>query len=348
MQDAADHDDVVERVGRQQRTGRLEHDAAARGYRLRATRHDGPLHVGRPAAIAFVGRQAQVVDEHGKRREREWCARTIPTRSGGRDCAPAQDPYCCSHLSGALNAHSIRRFPPRQLYSTNPSEDARRKCGAHITCFRTIRWQTVTPELDAGNASLNVLFRKAVEGAMARSRALSGARPATGRLISEERRVVRGCSARSGSWHPAACVPAAGGPTSAAPVCADCGLLCVQVLACSGAENPRGGCARDDAAAGDAGRGSVPARVAVGLRSVGHPALQTLESCVRRVLRASHGRLHPLSAPAAPTCFARATQLRVTQCHGDARQVAGLAQRRIPALLIEQLLDVCEVARQHA
>ena len=37
----------------------------------RNARHDRPLHVHRAAAVAFVGGQAQVIDEYRERRQRE-------------------------------------------------------------------------------------------------------------------------------------------------------------------------------------------------------------------------------------------------------------------------------------
>ncbi len=71
MQDPADHHYVVERLGCEQRAGRLDQHAAARRHRLRTARHDRPLHVQRAAAVAFVSGEPQVVDEHGERRQSE-------------------------------------------------------------------------------------------------------------------------------------------------------------------------------------------------------------------------------------------------------------------------------------
>jgi hypothetical protein len=57
-------------------------------------------------------------------------------------------------------------------------------------------------------------------------------------------------------------------------------------------------------------------------------------------------RPYPLLAPLADF-LAGAAQLRIAQCDRDAGQIAGFAQRRIPALLIEQLLDIGKVAGEH-
>ena len=57
-------------------------------------------------------------------------------------------------------------------------------------------------------------------------------------------------------------------------------------------------------------------------------------------------RFQPLPAPHADG-LAGAAQLRVTQRHGDARQLAGFAERRVPTLLLEELLNIDEVAREH-
>jgi hypothetical protein len=45
--------------------------------------------------------------------------------------------------------------------------------------------------------------------------------------------------------------------------------------------------------------------------------------------------------------LAGTAQLRVGECDRDARQIEGFAQRRVAVLLIEQLLDVGEVPREH-
>ena len=71
MENSADDDEVIEGVGRQQRTGGLQQHAAACGYRLRAARHDRPLHVQRTTAVALIGGQPQVVDKHGESGQRE-------------------------------------------------------------------------------------------------------------------------------------------------------------------------------------------------------------------------------------------------------------------------------------
>ena len=71
VQDPADHHHVVERIGRQQRAGRLEHHAAARRHGFGAARHDRPLHVQRAAAVTLVGGEAQVIDEYSKCGESE-------------------------------------------------------------------------------------------------------------------------------------------------------------------------------------------------------------------------------------------------------------------------------------
>jgi hypothetical protein len=71
VQDAADHDHVVERLGRKQCMGGLQHHTATCRHRLGAARHDRPLHVQRSAAVALIGGESQMIDEHGERRERE-------------------------------------------------------------------------------------------------------------------------------------------------------------------------------------------------------------------------------------------------------------------------------------
>ena len=45
--------------------------------------------------------------------------------------------------------------------------------------------------------------------------------------------------------------------------------------------------------------------------------------------------------------LAGTAKLRVGECDRDARQIEGFAQRRVAVLLIEQLLDVGEVPREH-
>ena len=71
VQQAADDHDIVERLRGQQGARRLNQYAAAGGDGFRAAGHDRPLHVQRTAAIAFIGRQPQVIDEHGERGQRE-------------------------------------------------------------------------------------------------------------------------------------------------------------------------------------------------------------------------------------------------------------------------------------
>ena len=64
-------------------------------------------------------------------------------------------------------------------------------------------------------------------------------------------------------------------------------------------------------------------------------------------IRRIRQRRNPLAAPYADR-IARAAQLRIAQGHRNTRQVARFAQRGVPALLIEQLFDVGEIAREHA
>jgi hypothetical protein len=66
MQDSADHHQVIERLGSQQVAGGLDRDAAAGANRLAAAGHYRPVYVQRPAAIAFVGREPQVIDEYSE------------------------------------------------------------------------------------------------------------------------------------------------------------------------------------------------------------------------------------------------------------------------------------------
>ena len=71
VEEAADHDDIVEGFGGQ-KTGRgLDHHPTTRRHRLLATRHDRPLHVQGPAAIAFVGSESEMINEDREGGERE-------------------------------------------------------------------------------------------------------------------------------------------------------------------------------------------------------------------------------------------------------------------------------------
>src|SRR5579864_1814116 len=58
-------------------------------------------------------------------------------------------------------------------------------------------------------------------------------------------------------------------------------------------------------------------------------------------------RLNPLLTPV-PDLLTRGAQLRIGERHGNSGQIGGFAQRRIPALLIEHLLDVGQVGRDHS
>ena len=71
VEEAADDDDVVEQVGRQQRTRRLDQHPAAGRDCICPTGHDGPLHVHGPAAVTLVGRQTQMINEDRERRQGE-------------------------------------------------------------------------------------------------------------------------------------------------------------------------------------------------------------------------------------------------------------------------------------
>jgi len=71
MQDAADHDQIVQFAPRQEAAGRLDHHVAAGADGFGAVGHDRPGDMQWPAAIAFIGRQAQVINEHRERGQRE-------------------------------------------------------------------------------------------------------------------------------------------------------------------------------------------------------------------------------------------------------------------------------------
>ena len=71
MQDAADHDDIVEMLGVLEAAGARDGDAAAGAGRLRPRRHDRPAAQDLAAAVALVGREAELVDEEREGRKRE-------------------------------------------------------------------------------------------------------------------------------------------------------------------------------------------------------------------------------------------------------------------------------------
>ena len=89
VQDSADDDHVVEQIGGEQCARRLEQHATARRHRLRPARHDRPLHVQRTTAIALIGGETQVVDEHRKRRQSEMMRQDHPDAQ--RRARPALD-----------------------------------------------------------------------------------------------------------------------------------------------------------------------------------------------------------------------------------------------------------------
>ena len=66
MQHAADHNDIIEFVWIQKAAGWAGHDAAAGAHGVRAAGHDRPLRTHRTAAVAIIGRKAQMVDKQGK------------------------------------------------------------------------------------------------------------------------------------------------------------------------------------------------------------------------------------------------------------------------------------------
>ncbi len=68
VEDPSNDHDIVEQLGLDEAARRLDEHTAARGHRALSACHDRPLHVQRPAAVAFVGREPQVVDEDRKRR----------------------------------------------------------------------------------------------------------------------------------------------------------------------------------------------------------------------------------------------------------------------------------------
>jgi hypothetical protein len=68
---AADHDDVVEAPWIAEPLLRLDRDPAAGGNRGQVGRDDGPVAQDRAAAVAFVGREPEHVDEIGEGAQRE-------------------------------------------------------------------------------------------------------------------------------------------------------------------------------------------------------------------------------------------------------------------------------------
>jgi len=76
------------------------------------------------------------------------------------------------------------------------------------------------------------------------------------------------------------------------------------------------------------------------------PASEVLEiKSVSVAFRA--GRADPVAAPALHL-LAVAEKRGVGKRNRDRGKVAGFAQRGVPAMLVQQLLDVAQVARQHS
>ena len=112
--------------------------AAARRHRLLPARHDRPLHVQRPAAIAFVGGQTQVIDENGEGREREVLRQDDADAQRARVAIDGEEDFCEPLLAGAIERALNFWGPLARLYSPKPRSDARRAALKALQSVQTV------------------------------------------------------------------------------------------------------------------------------------------------------------------------------------------------------------------
>lgn len=99
VDEAADHDDIVEEFGAAEDFLRLNGNAAARRNRLQVGGNDFPSALNRPTTIAFIRSEAQYIQKVGEGAKRKTIHQNKPHRQTGILVAPHGRPenFLCSH-----------------------------------------------------------------------------------------------------------------------------------------------------------------------------------------------------------------------------------------------------------
>ena len=284
----------------------------------------------------------------------KWCASTTPTRKGrSRGCVPETPRW--DRLSASLNAHSICSLLPNKTHLPPRSVWEARGVAVHAKMRVKNEPQRCSSAplrkpLQTIRDCVERLFRQVKSRRPLRAYAPQGAaRTRSGREVerrsAQDREPGQVRSARTVSWQALRAYQRRAASTRAVQICA--------LWLASGVVVRRVGDGRRPARRGPhvtaqpqpaSAPGWAPrdaARLAHRARSR-HRAGAGSRSRGRRRRRCDR----PATARTrSPSGLARAAQLRITQSDGNARQLAGLTQRGVPTLLLEELFDVGQVPR---